>query len=165
MAEETSADDNQDKEKDKVSVTKDKSEVVKKENSKKNAIDKEESQPEPTKENDEGSSVNNNSKKKRNRNRKKKGGGVSVAPAADKSVPKAADPTPIKPPAVKSGGVEKAKNKVKPSFDKKSHPKKFHKNIKELDKKDATHISENRLKALGINPKKYQSKLIYGNKE
>lgn len=109
-------------------------------------------------------------KKKRNRNRKKGGGGnngvpavvqneQTSAPVADKQKKK--KETISKPPivAVKNGrGVVKAKK----AFNK-STQKKLHKNIKELDKKDATHISENRLRALGINPKKYQSKLLYGN--
>lgn len=111
------------------------------------------------------SSVNN--KKKRNRNRKKKGGATATPEASKAAAPGKPATVTAKSskapnvPAVKNGGVVKAKK----AFNKSSQSKKFHKNIKELDKKDATHISENRLRALGINPKKYQSKLIYGNKE
>ena len=79
--------------------------------------------------------------------------------AQDKSI---APSKPQSTPAVKNGGVSKAKT---PFVEKKAQNKKFHKKIKELDKKDATHISDNRLRALGINPKKYHNKLIYGNKE
>lgn len=96
--------------------------------------------------------VRSKTQKKRNRNRKKK-----------ETPEKSGVVTPSKPPvapAVKKGGIVKAKKAFI-----KSHPKKLHKNIKELDKKDATHISENRLRALGINPKKYQNKLIYGKND
>lgn len=112
--------------------------------------------------------VSDKPKKKRNRNRKKGNGGgngVAVPVVVPKEPTKAPEKKSIsKPPAVVAvkpgGGVVKPKK----AFNK-SKANKMHKNIKELDKKDATHISENRLRALGINPKKYQSKLIYGNKE
>lgn len=111
--------------------------------------------------------VSDKPKKKRNRNRKKGNGGgngVAVPVVGPKEPTKAPEKKSISKPAVVAvkpgGGVVKPKK----AFNK-SKANKMHKNIKELDKKDATHISENRLRALGINPKKYQSKLIYGNKE
>lgn len=96
----------------------------------------------------------NKKQKKRNRNRKKNNG--QKATIAETSTGRN-DSTVNRV----DGGIKAKKAFVKPDH------KKFqnHKNIKELDKKDATHISENRLRALGINPKKYQNKLIYGGKD
>lgn len=88
--------------------------------------------------------------KKRNRNRKK-----------NKPTPETSNASVVrKPMKGESGG------KTKQPFVR-VNQRQFHqkKNIKELNKKDATHISENRLRALGINPKKYQNKLIYGGNE
>lgn len=39
------------------------------------------------------------------------------------------------------------------------------KTIKEMDKKNANFLSDTRLQALGVNPKKYHKKLIYGDKD
>lgn len=98
----------------------------------------------------------NKQPKKRNRNRKKKTNSSAAATETTNSGSK-------KPAeeGVKKGGVVKAKAVVA----QKKTPRKFREKIKELDKRDATHISENRLRALGINPKKYQNKLKYGGKD
>lgn len=89
----------------------------------------------------------NKKQKKRNRNRKK-----------NKTTPESSEVK--KPVKGESGGRAK-----KPFVRVNQRQFQQRRNIKELNKKDATHISENRLRALGINPKKYQNKLIYGDKE
>lgn len=91
--------------------------------------------------------ANDRKPKRRNRNRKKEGRNI----VREKSV----DGKNVQPLTKARKGFDLAKHK-------KAEKKQ---NIKELNKRDASHISDNRLRALGINPKKYQNKLIYGIKE
>lgn len=96
--------------------------------------------------------VSNKKPKKRNRNRKKDG-----QKSAAENKPKAPTNSLAQPGPV---------GQKKKTFDLSKHRKAEKRSkIKELNKKDASHISENRLRALGINPKKYQNKLMYGSKD